>query len=127
MDQSHDSVLIIKIELPCIMIKYVPRATELIEDVPHHVEDDDPHDLALDDDDAAAVVRGDSAGMLQDVGSELPDELSVLGEYLDLQCEIEISYQIQWSYKLFNTREATKCFKESAIDDLQRTQTKQIL
>ena len=102
--------------------KYIPRATELIEDVPHHVEDDDPHDLALDDDDAAAVVRGDSTGMLQDVGSELPDELSVLGEYLDLQCEIEIGYQIQWTYQLSNTREATKCFKEPAIDDLQRTQ-----
>ena len=103
-------------------VKYIPRATELVEDVPHHVEDDDPHDLALDDDDAAAVVRGDSAGMLQDVGSELPDELSVLGEYLDLQCEIEIGYQIQWTYQLSNTREATKCFKEPAIDDLQRTQ-----
>ena len=69
-------------------VKYIPRATELVEDVPHHVEDDDPHDLALDDDDAAAVVRGDSAGMLQDVSSELPDELTVLGEHLDLQCKI---------------------------------------
>ena len=66
----------------------VARAAELVEDIADHVEDDDPHDLALDDDDAAAVVRGDSAGMLQDVCSELPDELSVLGEYLDLQCEI---------------------------------------
>ena len=63
----------------------VARAAELVEDIADHVEDDDPHDLALDDDDAAAVVRGDSTGMLQDVGSELPDELTVLGEHLDLQ------------------------------------------
>ena len=104
----------------CSPLFYLPGAAKLVEDVPDHVEDYDPHDLALDHDDAAAVVRGDSTGMLQDVGSELPDELSVLGEYLDLQCEI--CYQIQWTCQLFNTREATKCFKEPAIDDLQRTQ-----
>ena len=103
-----------------VKLWYIPRATEFVEDVPHHVEDDDPHDLALDDDDAAAVVRGDSTGMLQDVCSELPDELSVLGEYLDLQCEI--CYQIQWTCQLFSTREAIKCCKKPAIEDLQKTQ-----
>ena len=79
----------------CSPLFYLPGAAKLVEDVPDHVEDYDPHDLALDHDDAAAVVRGDSAGMLQDVGSELPNELTILGEYLDLQCEI--CYQIQWT------------------------------
>ena len=106
-------------------LKYIPRATELVEDIPHLVKDDDPHDLALDDDDAAAVVRGDSAGMLQDVGSELPDELSVLGEYLDLQCEIEVGYQNQWTYQLFNTR--LKVSKNPLLMTYKRLKTKKIL
>ena len=36
----------------------VARAAELVEDIADHVEDDDPHDLALHDNDAAVVVSG---------------------------------------------------------------------
>ena len=42
------------------------------------IEDDDAHDLALDDDDAALVVDADAARVLQDVGAELAHELPVL-------------------------------------------------
>ena len=49
------------------------------------VEDDDAHDLALDDDDAALVVDADAARVLQDVGTELAHELAVLVVYLHLK------------------------------------------
>ncbi len=49
------------------------------------VKDDDPHNLALDDDDPALVVDADSARMLQNVGAEFPDELSVLIVDLNLK------------------------------------------
>ena len=60
-------------------------ATELVEDVTNHVEDDNPHDLALHHDDSATVVGGDSARMLENVGTKLPDELTELCEYLNLR------------------------------------------
>jgi len=62
----------------------VAGTAELVEDVPEHVKDDHPHDLALHHNDAAVVVSGDSPGMLEYVSSELPDELAVFGEDLDL-------------------------------------------
>ena len=37
----------------------VARAAELIEDVADHVEDNDPHDLALHHNDAAIIISGD--------------------------------------------------------------------
>ena len=49
------------------------------------IEDDDPHDLALDDDDAALVVDAHAARVLQDVGAELAHELTVLVVDLDLE------------------------------------------
>ena len=49
------------------------------------IEDDDPHDLALDDDDAALVVDAHAARVLQDVGAELAHKLAVLVVDLDLQ------------------------------------------
>ena len=61
------------------------RAVELVEDVANHVKDDNPHDLALHHDDSATVVGGDSARMLENVGTKLPDELTELGEYLNLR------------------------------------------
>ena len=36
----------------------VARTAELVEDVADHVEDDDPHDLALHHNDPAVVIRG---------------------------------------------------------------------
>ena len=60
-------------------------ATELVEDVANHVEDDDPHDLALHHDDPSTIVGGHTPRMLQDVRSKLADELSILGENLDLR------------------------------------------
>ena len=49
------------------------------------IEDDDAHDLALDDDDAALVVDADAARVLQDVRTELAHELTVLVVDLDLK------------------------------------------
>ncbi len=49
------------------------------------IEDDDSHDLALDDDDPALVVDADSARMLQDVRAEFTDELAVLVVDLNLK------------------------------------------
>ena len=60
-------------------------AVELVEDVANHVKDDNPHDLALHHDDSATVVGGDSARMLENVGTKLPDELTELCEYLNLR------------------------------------------
>ena len=37
----------------------ITGAAELVEDVTDHVEDDDPHDLAFHDNDAAVVVSSD--------------------------------------------------------------------
>ena len=36
----------------------VARAAELVEDIADHVEDDDPHNLALHHDNAAMVISG---------------------------------------------------------------------
>ena len=49
------------------------------------VKDDDPHDLALHDDDPALVVDADAARVLEDVGAEFADELAVLVVDLDLR------------------------------------------
>ena len=49
------------------------------------IEDDDAHDLALHDDDAALVVDADAARVLQDVRTELAHELTVLVVDLDLK------------------------------------------
>ena len=49
------------------------------------IKDDDPHDFALDDDDAALVVDAHAARVLQDVGAKLADELAVLVVDLDLE------------------------------------------
>lgn len=68
----------------CSPLFYLPGAAKLVEDVPDHVEDYDPHDLALDHNDAAAVVRGDAPRVLENVSSKLSDELTILGEDLDL-------------------------------------------
>ena len=58
--------------------------TELVQNIADHVEDDDSHDLALDDDDPTTVVYGHTTGMLEDVRTELTDKLSILGENLNL-------------------------------------------
>ena len=62
----------------------ITGAAELVEDVTDHVEDDDPHDLALNDDDPATVVCGHTTGMLEYVCTELADKLSILSEDLTL-------------------------------------------
>ena len=49
----------------------LPGAAELVEDVLDHVEDDDPHDLALDHNGAAAVVGSDAPWEREDVRTEL--------------------------------------------------------
>ena len=59
-------------------------AAKLVEDVAGLVEDDHAHHLALHHDDAALVIHGHPAGMLQDVGTEFPHKLSILVVDLDL-------------------------------------------
>lgn len=57
---------------------------ELDQHVAGLVENDDAHHLALDHHDAALVVDGNAAWVLQNVGAELADELPVLVVDLDL-------------------------------------------
>ena len=57
---------------------------KLVEHIAELVKDDDAHHLALHHDDPALVVDADAAGVLQDVGAELADELAVLVVDLDL-------------------------------------------
>ena len=59
-------------------------AVELVQHVAHEVEHDHAHDLALDHDDAAGRVDAQAARMLQYVGAELAQELTVLVVHLDL-------------------------------------------
>lgn len=61
-------------------------APELNQHVAGLVEDDDAHHFALDHHDAALVVDGDAAGVLQYISAELTYELSVLVVDLDLVC-----------------------------------------
>ena len=63
-------------------------AAKLVEDVAALVEDDHAHHLALHHDDAALVIHGHPAGMLQDVGTKFPHKLSILVVNLDLQLRI---------------------------------------
>ena len=64
-------------------------APKLAENCAHLVEDDDAHDLALYHDNEALGVYADAAGMLEDVSTELTDELTVL--IVDLNLKIETS------------------------------------
>ncbi len=74
-----------------------------VDKLPRHpdcylVKDDDPHDLALDDDDPALVVDADAAGVLQYIGAELANELAVLVVNLDLKIQNEKRYKTDQSY-----------------------------
>ena len=60
-------------------------AAKLVQDVAGLVEDDHAHHLALDDDDAAFVVDGDSPRVLKDIGTEFSYKLTVLVVDLDLK------------------------------------------
>lgn len=59
-------------------------AAKLVENCAHLIEDDDTHDLALNDDDSALVVNGDPAGVLQNGGAKLAYELTILVVDLNL-------------------------------------------
>lgn len=48
------------------------------------IKNDDPHDLALNDDDAALIVDAYATRMLKNVCSKFTDELAVLVVDLDL-------------------------------------------
>lgn len=61
-------------------------AVELVQDGAHQVEDDDTHDLALDDHDAVLRVHTDAARVLKDVGAEFAKKVTVLVVDLDLVC-----------------------------------------
>ena len=61
-----------------------PGARELGQDVADHVEDDNPHHLALHNHDSAPWVNSNTARVLQHICSKLPQELAILVEYLHL-------------------------------------------
>jgi len=78
-------------------------AAELVQHVTELVEDDHTHHLALYYYDPALVVHTDSSGVLEDVGAELPHELTVLVVDLDLVgrgplCDDDISARLDYSY-----------------------------
>ena len=58
----------------------IPRATELAEDIAHHVKHDDSHHFALYHNDPTPIVCSYTPRMLQYIGAELPDEMPILGE-----------------------------------------------
>ena len=49
------------------------------------IKDDDPHDLAFDDDDSTLVVDANSARVLKNVSAEFTDKLTVLVVDLNLK------------------------------------------
>ena len=53
-------------------------AVELVQDVAHEIENDDTHHLALDHHNTTLGVDADSARMLQDIGAELAQKVTVL-------------------------------------------------
>jgi hypothetical protein len=61
-------------------------AVELVQDGAHQVEDDDTHDLALDDHDAVLRVYANASRVLKDVGAEFAKKVTVLVVDLDLVC-----------------------------------------
>ena len=58
---------------------------DVVKSAAYLIKYDDPHDLALDDDDPALVVDAHAARMLQNVCAELADKLAVLVVDLDLE------------------------------------------
>lgn len=54
-------------------------------DFSYLVKNDDPHDLAFDNNDSSLVVHTDTTWMLQDVGAELANELTILIVNLNLK------------------------------------------
>lgn len=60
-------------------------AAEFVQHIAHLIKDDDAHYLAFHDDNSTLVVNGHSSGMLQNVGTELPHELTILIVDLYLQ------------------------------------------
>ena len=59
-------------------------ASKFGEDVSHLIEDDDPHHLALHNNDQAFVIDADTARMLKNVGTKLPYKLAILVVDLNL-------------------------------------------
>lgn len=80
-------------------------ATELVEDVAVLIEDDHSHHLALYNDDPALVVDCDASGVLQNVGPELANKLTVLVVDLNLVrgrpfCNNDISTSLDYSHSV---------------------------
>uniref|UniRef100_A0A182M8D4 Uncharacterized protein n=1 Tax=Anopheles culicifacies TaxID=139723 RepID=A0A182M8D4_9DIPT len=67
-------------------------AAKFLQHIAGLVEDDDTHHLALNDHDAALTVHSDTAWMLENVGTELAHELTVLVVDLDLVCWRALCY-----------------------------------
>ena len=59
-------------------------AAELVEDITGLIKDDDAHDFALHDDNAALVVHRNATWVLEDIGTKLTNKLAVLVVNLDL-------------------------------------------
>ena len=59
-------------------------ASKFVEDISHLIEDDDPHHLALHNNDQAFVVNTNTTRMLKNVGTKLTDKLTILVVDLNL-------------------------------------------
>jgi len=59
---------------------------KLVQDISHLIKDDDPHHLALNNDDPTLVVNCDAPWMLKDVSTKLAHKLAILVVDLYLVC-----------------------------------------
>merc|ERR1719481_1641468 len=64
----------------------ISRAAELVEDITHHVKNDNPHDFTFDNNYPPPAVSSNPSGMLKNVGPKLPYEVAELVKDLNLMC-----------------------------------------
>jgi hypothetical protein len=70
----------------------VARARKLLLYVSIRVENDDSHDLALDNDNSSLTIDTDTTGMLKNVGTEFAQKLAILIVDLNLMSRTTLSY-----------------------------------
>ena len=90
--------------------------TKLVENIAGLIENDDPHNLAFNYNDAAFVVNGNSSGVLQNIGAKFTHKLAILVVNLDLKnkqkkiCEMTIVNAMQILIWRENRARDRKCY-----------------